>query len=167
MMRLLHDLLQEQPLFTGLAPSELEFLAGCSQLMRFGADEPVFREGDVADRCYLVRSGSVVVGMHLPDRGWVGLATVEPGELLGWSWLFPPGRWRLDAMAQTSCSLFAFDASCLVGKLDEHPHLGYVLMTRLARVASEHLLEARHQLLDFYHSPSDGERSLGVGVTSP
>jgi len=166
-MKLLHDLLQEQSLFEGLAPTDLEFLAGCGRLQRFDDGEPVFREGDVADRCYVVRSGSVVVGLHVPARGWVGLATVEPGELLGWSWLFPPGRWRLDATAQTSCSLFAFDARCLVQKLDEQPHLGYLLMTRLARVSSEHLLDARHQLLDFYGAPEDGGRPLGVGTTSP
>lgn len=162
-MKALRDLLAEQSLFEGIGPDDLDFLAQCGQLVHRTAGEMVFREGEVAAQCFVVRSGAVIVGLHDPARGHVGLASVEPGEVLGWSWMFPPNRWRFDATAGCECSLIAFDAPCFTAKLDEEPHLGYVLMTRLARQASERLLLARMQLADLYNpwpasvpAPSDG-----------
>ncbi len=149
-MKDLHELLAGQPLFEGIEPDHIEFLVRCCKLVHCRPGETVFAEGDEADQCFVVRTGMVIEGLHLPDRGEVGLATVEPGELLGWSWLIPPHRWSLDARAGSETSLFAFDAKCLREKLDGDPQLGYVLMSRLAQVAGERLLMARHQLVDFY-----------------
>lgn len=151
MVSALRALLAEQALFDGIEPDDLERLAHCGSLMDFAPGELIFREGDEATRCFVVRTGTVHVGLHHPARGRLGLASVEPGEMLGWSWLFEPNRWRFDATAGDTCGLIAFDARCFTTTLDEHPHVGYVLMTRLARQASDRLLLARKQLADLYN----------------
>jgi hypothetical protein len=92
----------------------------------------------------------VVLEVAAPGRRPLGLGTIEPGEVLGWSWLHPPYRWRADAVASGETSLLAFDAACLRQKLDADPRLGYELMTRFAELASERLHAARLQLLDLY-----------------
>jgi CRP/FNR family cyclic AMP-dependent transcriptional regulator len=80
------------------------------------------------------------------------LQTLEPGEIVGWSWLFPPYRWNFDVRALEPLGAIAFDGACLRGKCDRDPALGYTLMKRFARVLSERLGAARLQLLDLYGS---------------
>ena len=37
------------------------------------------------------------------------IETIEAGEVLGWSWLFPPYRWHFDARALAPVRATAFD----------------------------------------------------------
>ena len=55
--------------------------------------------------------------------------------MIGYSWLFPPYRWRFDARAVEPVRALALDGQCLRGKCDEDPVLGYELMKRFARIA--------------------------------
>ncbi len=71
---------------------------------------------------------------YFPARGPVTIETLEAGEVLGWSWLFPPYRWHLDARALTTVRATAFDGACLRGKCEADPALGYELMSRFAQV---------------------------------
>ena len=51
---------------------------------------------------------------------------------------------------RSDVSVVAFDASCLRGKCDEDPALGYALMQRVAQVMYRRLQAARVRLLDLY-----------------
>ena len=78
------------------------------------------------------------------------IETIEAGEVVGWSWLFPPYRWHFDARALTPIRATAFDGACLRGKCDDDPALGYDLMSRFAQVMIERLQWTRLRLLDVY-----------------
>jgi CRP-like cAMP-binding protein len=90
------------------------------------------------------------VEIHVPDRGAVTLQTVSSGDILGWSWVFPPYRWNSDARATELTRAIALDGACLRRKCEETPSLGYELMKRFARVLDESLQASRLQLLDVY-----------------
>ncbi len=149
-MQAIDELLRDAPLFASLEPSQLELIAGCATNVHFDADHVLFREGDPADHFYLVRHGSIALETFTPARGPVLIETVEGGEVLGWSWLFPPFRWHFDARALTDIRATSFDGACLRGKCEEDPALGYALMTRFARVMIERLQWTRMRLLDVY-----------------
>jgi CRP/FNR family cyclic AMP-dependent transcriptional regulator len=149
-MRALDALLGEVPLFQGLTAEELELLAGCASNVRFREGEMLFREGEPADTFYAVRHGTVALETFVPALGGVTIQTVEAGEVVGWSWLFHPYRWHLDARALTTVRATAFDAACLRKKCEDDPALGYVLMKRFAQVMIERLQWTRLRLLDVY-----------------
>jgi CRP-like cAMP-binding protein len=65
----------------------------------FHAGNRVFREGDPADRMWLIVTGRVAIDTNLADLGEVVVDTLGPGAALGWSWLVPPYRWRFGAVA--------------------------------------------------------------------
>jgi CRP-like cAMP-binding protein len=140
----------ELPAFAGLAPAHLELIAGCARNVHFDAGEYVFREGDRADLFYALRRGAVALEIHVPARGAVTIETLRTGELLGWSWLFPPYRWSFDARALESTSAVSFDGACLRDKCDEDRDLGYELMRRISQVIIERLQATRVRLLDVY-----------------
>ena len=54
----------------------------------------IFKEGDVANRFYLIRSGKVVLESADKDEAPMLVQTIGADEVLGWSWLFPPYRWQ-------------------------------------------------------------------------
>lgn len=149
-MRELDTLLADVPLFEGLKDEELELLAGCASNVRFREGELLFREGEAADTFYVVRHGTVALETFVAPLGGVTIQTVEAGEVVGWSWLFEPYRWHLDARALTTVRATGFDAACLRQKCDDDPALGYDLMRRFASVIIERLQWTRLRLLDVY-----------------
>jgi CRP-like cAMP-binding protein len=83
----------------------------------------------------------------------VQLETLGPGEILGWSWLFPPYRWHFDARASEPTRAVALDGTCLRAKCEADHDLGYALVKRFLYQLHQRLERSRLQLLDVYRSP--------------
>jgi CRP/FNR family cyclic AMP-dependent transcriptional regulator len=149
-METLQRILAEHPFFKGLEMPYLQLLAECASNVRFNAGEVIFREGEEADLFYLIRQGKVAVEMFAPNRGPVIIQTLGEGDLLGWSWLIEPYRWRFEARAVELTRAIALDGECLRLKCEEDHSLGYELMKRIAHVIEHRLQATRLQLLDVY-----------------
>ena len=149
-METIDDLLSRHEFFRGLRPDSLALIAGCGRNVHFNAGAYLLREGETADRFFAIRGGKVAVETYVPSRGPVALQTLGEGEILGWSWLFPPYVYQFDARAREEVRATAFDGACLRSKCDADPALGYELMKRLARLVSSRLEATRRQLLDVY-----------------
>ncbi|MDH4178166.1 MAG: cyclic nucleotide-binding domain-containing protein [Thermoleophilia bacterium] len=149
-METIEAVLRDVPLFGGLTSEDLALLAGCASNVRFEEGERIFRDGEQADAFYVIRHGTVALETFVPARGPVTIETIESGEVLGWSWLFPPYRRHFDAVALTRVRATGFDGSCLRGKCEADPRLGYDLMSRFAQVLIERMRWMRIRLLDVY-----------------
>ncbi len=149
-MRTISALLRESPRFDGMTPAHLNLIAGCGSNVQFSEGQVLFREGEPADTFYVIRHGRVAVELHHPIRGSYLIETVEEGEVLGWSWLFPPYRWHFDARAMSAVRATAFDGACLRGKCLDDPAFGYEVMSRFAEILIERLHWTRLRLLDVY-----------------
>lgn len=151
-METLERILAEHPFFKELEKPYLQLLVGCASNVRFNAGEVIFREGEQANLFYLIRQGKVAVETFAPGRGPIIIQTLGEGELLGWSWLIAPYRWRFDGRAVELTRAIALDGECLRGKCEEDHNLGYELMKRVAHVMEQRLQATRLQLLDVYGS---------------
>ncbi len=149
-MRTIETLLQDVPIFQGMSDEALELLSGCASNVRFADGEMLFREGDDAHVFYVIRHGRVALDMFVPARGAVTIETVDPGEVIGWSWLFPPYRWHFDAKALGLVRATVFGGACLREKCEQDTAFGYDLMSRFAQVMIERLQWTRLRLLDVY-----------------
>jgi CRP/FNR family transcriptional regulator, cyclic AMP receptor protein len=152
-MNTLEPLLAEHPFLKGLDPRFIELLVGCASNVRFEAGEYIFREGEEANKFYIVRRGHVALEIFAPGRGPLAVQTLGEGDVLGWSWLIPPYRWHSSARAVELTRAFALDAECLRRKCEEDHDLGYELMKRFAPVIVDRLQTTRLQLLDLYGVP--------------
>jgi CRP/FNR family cyclic AMP-dependent transcriptional regulator len=150
MLKELDEILAQVPFFEGMPEDEIALIAGCGRNVRFDAGETIFRQGDAADTFFVVRHGTVAVGNFVPPRGELVIETLEAGDVLGWSWLFPPYRSHFDARALSTVRATQFDGSCLRDKCAADPVLGYDLMSRFAQVLIERLQWTRLRLLDVY-----------------
>ena len=152
-MRTLDAVVLDAPVFAGLDARFAEQLAGCAATAGFAPGQPVFREGTPADVFYVIRRGRIALELFVPGRGSLTIETLEPGEVVGWSWLFPPYVWHFDARAVSAVRAVAVDGACLRGKCDDDPALGYELMRRFSAVMIERLQATRLRLLDLYGRP--------------
>ena len=149
-MRTIDMLIAETPTFAGMAPEHLELIAGCGWNERVPAGTRLLREGEPADRFYILRHGVIALEIEAPGRGPLILETLHDGDVVGWSWLFAPYRWAMDGRAVEDCSMVTFDGACLRGKCESDHELGYQLMSRFAQNVIDRLQSTRMQLIDVY-----------------
>ena len=154
-MQTIAEFLSEHPFTKELSAAHRELIAGCAQNKGYQPGSYVFREGDPADTFYAIRKGRVAIDVFTPQRGALTIQTVTDGDILGWSWLFPPYRCTFDARVVAATRVVAFDGKCLRGKAESDHELGYQLMKRLSRVFTARLNATRLQLLDVYGNSSD------------
>jgi CRP-like cAMP-binding protein len=147
----LEPILAEHPFFKGLAKPYLELLAGCASNVRFEAREYILRQGQEANSFYIIRHGKVALEILAPGKGPITIETIGEGDVLGWSWLFPPYQWRFDARAVELTRAIALDGVCMREKCEADHNLGYELMKRFAEIVTQRLQATRVQLLDVYN----------------
>jgi CRP-like cAMP-binding protein len=148
----LEKILDAHPFFQGLLPDHRGLLAGCAANVVFQAGDFILREDQAADRFHVIRQGRVALEIASP-AGPVTIETLEGGEVLGWSWLFPPYKSHFDARALTLVRALSLDGACLRRKCDADAQLGYDLMRRFAEIVVRRLESTRFQLLDLYGQP--------------
>jgi len=157
-MKTMRDIVGEHPFFAGMQSEHLDLIAGCAANTVFDSDQYILREGDPADTFWLITHGRAALEVFVPGRGPLMLQTIEPGEVLGWSWLFPPHRWRYDGRALDQVRALAIDGRCLRDKADADHDLGYELMRRFAAVVIDLLSATRLQLVDTHAHAHAGTR---------
>lgn len=134
------------PFLKGMSAAHLEIMADCAMAACFRRDEIIFREGDPANRFYLVLEGVVVLESRVKDRGTTFIQTVGAGDVLGWSWLFPPYYWHFDArVLQPARAIFLYGTR-LRELCDQDHEFGYELMKRTAEVVIQRLQKTREHL---------------------
>jgi CRP/FNR family transcriptional regulator, cyclic AMP receptor protein len=151
-METLENVLSEHPFVKGLPERYLELLVGCCANARFEVGEIILREGEPAHQFFLIRQGKVVLEIYSPERGPMMVLTLGPGEALGWSWLFPPYRWKFDARAVEQTRAFVIEAECLRKKCEEDHDFGYEILKRFLHMVEERLEATRLQLMNVYET---------------
>ncbi|QFG21263.1 cyclic nucleotide-binding domain-containing protein [Actinomadura sp. WMMB 499] len=112
-----------------------------------------FEEGGRAEWFWLVRSGTVALDLQVPGRGAVVVETLPAGSVVGWSWLFPPHRWRFGAVAVGPVTAHRFEGPRVRELCAADPALGYDLALRFGAVMLDRLEATRVRVLDLYARP--------------
>jgi CRP/FNR family transcriptional regulator, cyclic AMP receptor protein len=146
-METLDSILVEFPLFKGLDQRYIQLIAGCASDVRFNSGAFILREGEEADQSYIIRHGKVALEVaFVPEREPITIQTIGEGDVLGWSWLFAPYRWRFSARAVTPTQAIALNGKYLRTKCDEDHELGYELLKRFAQIMEQRFQAMRRRL---------------------
>lgn len=146
-MKIETTLLAAQPFLKGLTQSQLTVLSNNAMLVEFPADKMIFEEGLAANRFYILLEGEVSLEARNKSGPADHIQTIKAGDVLGWSWLFPPHKWSFDARAAKPTKAIIFFATTLRELCDKDHELGYELMKRVSKVVIERLQATRIQLL--------------------
>ncbi|MDQ0402323.1 cyclic nucleotide-binding domain-containing protein [Streptomyces sp. NPDC000349] len=143
-------------LAAGLPTEHRERLLRAAREVSFAAGARLFEEGQRADRFWIVRTGSVTLDLRVPGRRPAAIESLGHGELLGWSWHFPPYRWHLGAEAMTPVRAWEFDAEAVRGLCAQDPAFGRAVAVWVGNVVAQRLHAARIRLLDLYGPHGSG-----------
>lgn len=143
-------------LLEGLTPAQLEAVAAISHGVSFPSGQRIIEEGRPAERCWLIRSGQVALQTPLPNDTASTVQTLGRGDVLGWSWLLAPYRWRFDGVATTPVAAIELDAVRLRELAAHDCSLGYLIALRLAETLADRLHGTRARLIDVYGSRRGG-----------
>ena len=125
------------PFLAGLNRAQLALLTDCAMVVRFGPGETIFREGEPANRFYLIESGKVILESSGELSDPVVIDTIGAGELLGWSWMFPPYVWHFTAHAAGPVTAIFFYGTILREYCERDHGLGYELLRRSLATLSQ------------------------------
>ena len=144
-------LLAAHPFVVGMDEAQLARLAECiKEVASFPADQVIFRAGGVARNLYLILQGDVALEVPAPGSGTRIVTTLHGGDVMGWSWLFPPFRWAFDARALVPTEAVVVDGERLRQSVASDHELGYQIVWRVAREMAGRLQATRLQMLDVY-----------------
>jgi CRP-like cAMP-binding protein len=135
------------PFFRDMKPEYRDILASGTTEMTFKPGQILFREGDPANQFYLIQSGRIALEAHGPSNGTVVVQRLGVGEVLGWSWLFPPFMWHFQARAEEPTKAIVLSGAHLLVAAERDREFGYELMKRVAQVVIQRLQATRKQLL--------------------
>ena len=147
-MKTLRESIAEHPFSLGLRPEFIDILAAGAAEAQVQKGDILLREGEPANRFYLIESGHVAVESRRPAVPDALVQTVGPGEALGWSWLFPPFSWHFQARIVEAGRLLVLDGAHLLVTVEQNPEFGYELIKRVARVVIRRLQATRKQIYD-------------------
>ncbi|NUV95729.1 cyclic nucleotide-binding domain-containing protein [Streptomyces sp. KAI 90] len=116
----------------------------------FEAGTRVFEEGRRADRFWIIRTGTVLLDLHVPGRRAAVIESLGHGELLGWSWHYAPYVWQLGAEALSPVRAWEFDAGTVRVLCAQDAEFGRSIATWVGRVVAHRLQASRMRLLDLY-----------------
>ena len=146
-MKAIGSVIVEHRFLRGLKPEHLRPLADSALRMHYEAGELIFREGAPANRFYLIEQGRVSLEAYSKDEAPVAVQIIGPGDVLGWSWLFPPYYWHFDARALEPTTAILFYGTRLREKCEQDRDFGYEMMKRMTQVVLHRLQATRKQLL--------------------
>ena len=144
--QLTEGVLSQHPFVKGASEQFLNELEEFSHETTFEAGAIILAEGAYADKCFLIRHGGVQLESRANGNP-VLLQTLGPGDILGWSWLYPPFQWHFSARAIEHCEMIELNAASLMIRAEENPVFGYELMKRISMQLIHRLEAARDRLV--------------------
>lgn len=143
-------------LLTALPPPQRQRLMTLAREVQFREDARIFDAGGTADRFWVIRSGAVSLVQEVTSRQRVTVASLGAGDMLGWSWLFPPYQWDFSAEAFSPVRAYEFEAQPVLKLCEEEPALGLSLVRIVAEILAHRLEMTRGKLLEVYSTPRRG-----------
>jgi CRP-like cAMP-binding protein len=153
----LGHILQEHPFFDDMDPAVLEIVVGCCSNVLFKSGSYLFRQGEAAEKFYLLRTGLVGLEFYVPGRQPISVETIEAGEIVGWSWLIPPFVWSSDARAIDTVRAVSVDGACLRRKMENDRALGYEMYKRFLPIVAKRMANNRLRILELAIEPGGEE----------
>jgi CRP/FNR family cyclic AMP-dependent transcriptional regulator len=147
--RVLHASLFFEP----FAGEDVDWLRKGAAVVTIEADEVILREGEPADKFYVLVDGTVELSTApaaddlVPSHRAPLRTVVAHGQPLGWAALVHPWVHRVTATTRTSTTVLAWDRELLESRAKERPGFGVVFQQQILGVLGARLRAARLRLV--------------------
>ena len=142
------EYLSAHEFFSEFSDDVIKFLCECSSTREIKKGQILFRQGENADKFYIVRSGRIAIQMPAIMGPTLEIQTLDKDQILGWSWLISPYKWNFQTKAEEDSELLQFDGVAILARCEQEPKFGYELLKKFAALMSVGLNAARQKMMD-------------------
>ena len=144
------ELISKYLVFHDLDDEYQQLLADNAKIEQYEKGDSIFNKGASADSLYIITLGELELLEIESDRSSnLPAQVVKEGELVGWSWLMPEGRWNYFAKALTQLELVCINATPIREKIQDDHEFGYQMYKRLYHTVVERLFNTRCHMYEF------------------
>ena len=154
------------PFLAGMNHTQLALLTDCAVARHFNTDQTILREGEFANGFYLIETGKVALESETSFGDSILIQTIGAGDLLGWSWMFPPYVWHFTARAVEPTEAIFFYGMILREYCERDPSLGYQLFKRMAPIMLRRLQAARKKMIAV-HACTEALQPVVLALPAP
>lgn len=143
------SVIAEIPLFAPLTKKARAFLLKVLQPLDMAPHQVLFKEGDPADRFYVVMAGQLeaIKAMGTPAEHLLNL--INPGDYIGEiAFMLPDGLRTASIRARTDSQLLSMDREAFAETVDRFPSVGHAVSCRIAarlRIAENMRVQDRRE----------------------
>jgi len=138
-------IVKEIDLFKGIDSEVMKEIANICTEESYAKDAVLFKEGEEAERLYILEEGSL--NLVIENGGSLTYTLTEPGLVFGWSSMVESGRYTASAVCATDSKVVRIEREKLDKIFNLHPEVGLIVLKRLAGIISERLSNAYRDLL--------------------
>ena len=131
--------LNEIVMIAHLTDDMRERLAQITDVLNFDKDEILFREGEPADRFYMLRAGNVLLEQRISDKVTACVGSVKPGFSFGWSAMVDNGVYTTEAVCIEPSEIYSFKREKINKLFEQDPRMGFLLYQRLLEIIKKRL----------------------------
>jgi CRP/FNR family cyclic AMP-dependent transcriptional regulator len=151
-------LLEEAPLFSVLHTADLRVLASKFHPVRYRRGDVIFREGEIAERLFLIGEGRVKLSTASSAGQELLIGLLGQGQIFGELEVIDRGPRAMDARAMEDATVFGFGADVFWTMLENRPPLARRLLELMARRLRR--ADQTSQDLVFFDAPTRLARRL-------
>jgi CRP/FNR family cyclic AMP-dependent transcriptional regulator len=151
-------LLEQAPLFSVLHPVDLRTLAAKFHPVRYNRGEVIFREGEPAERLFLIDEGRVKLSTASPSGQELLIGVLGRGQIFGELEVIDRGARAMDARAMETSRVYALDSDMFWTVMENRPPLARRLLELMARRLRR--ADQTSQDLVFFDAPTRLARRL-------
>jgi len=138
--------------FRDMDPKHLKFLSQHMTQDAFKPNEYILKESEQATKFYLILKGKVSIEMLSPEGKPFSIQTLTTGDIVGWSWMFPPYQYQFSARALEATDMLVIDGEILKKKSKNDNEFGYEFLKRLVNIFVQRLQATRQHLIALYNA---------------
>lgn len=117
-----------------LTEDMLKNLVPITEMLLFDQNELIFKQGQKADRLYLLKKGKVLLEQRITDTLTVSLSSIKPGFSFGWSAMLENGLYSTDAICAEPSEIYSFRESKIKRLMESDHSMGFIISQRLLYV---------------------------------
>ena len=146
------EILKGMDIFEYLKTEELKDIAELAKVEEFDQGHLIFKEGDRAEKIYMVLEGRVSIEIEIYPGKKISVYTMHKGRFFGYPSLLRTRRFTTYARCLDRVKVVTIVADELVNKIFKKDcRRGYLVINRVADLIAAKLSDTRAQLLSLLH----------------
>ena len=110
--------LKQIVLLSHLTDPMLDEIIQIIDVLQFGNEEIIFKQGQPADRFYMLKRGKVLLEQKISEKVTAIIGSIKPGFSFGWGAMIEDGSYSAKAVCAEPCEIYSFKSKKIkIGKI--------------------------------------------------